>query len=84
MLRSWDLFARYVIPELNGYTANQKASADFVAAHKEELAAGRAAVIRATVQGNRRAQEALATTMRQLGGGAQAGIGPLAAKPKRK
>ena len=40
-LRSWELFARYVIPEINGYTANQKASAAVPARQPEGADAGR-------------------------------------------
>jgi limonene 1,2-monooxygenase len=65
-LRSWELFARYVIPELNGYTANQKVSAEFLAAHQAELMKGRAESIRATVKGNEKAQAALEVTMKGI------------------
>jgi limonene 1,2-monooxygenase len=87
-LRSWDLFARYVVPELNGYTRNQKASAEFLAEHKPELMAGRAESIRATVKGNEKAQAALAVTMQQMAGGHLApgafrpGIVPMPEKEK--
>ncbi|HEX2885758.1 LLM class flavin-dependent oxidoreductase [Vineibacter terrae] len=72
-LRSWELFARYVIPELNGYTRNQKASAEYLAAHRAELMAGRAESIRATVKGNEKAQAALAVTMQQMAAAPQGG-----------
>jgi limonene 1,2-monooxygenase len=49
-LRSWDLFARYVIPEINGYTRNLKASAEYLAANKVEPMNGLNAAIMATVQ----------------------------------
>ena len=80
-LRSWELFARYVIPELNGYTRNQKASADYLADHKQELMTGRVASIKATVEGNEKAQAALAVTLQQLatapqGGGFRPGAVP--------
>jgi len=76
------LFARYVIPQLNGYTRNQKASADHLAEHRHELMAGRVASIKATVRGNEKAQAALAVTLRQLaeapqGGGFRPGAIPL-------
>jgi limonene 1,2-monooxygenase len=84
MLRSWDLFARYVIPELNGYTRNQKASADYVADHQKELMAARAESIRATVKGNAKAEEALAITMRQLANAPAGGFSPGAVpKPEK-
>lgn len=81
-LRSWELFARYVVPALNGYTRNLQASADYMAAHQAELMAGRVASIKATVAGNERAAAALAVTMRQMaaapqGGGFRPGALPL-------
>jgi limonene 1,2-monooxygenase len=69
-LRSWELFARYVIPELNGYTRHQKISADFMADHRPELTAGRAQSILHAVQGDKRAEAALAQTMQQMAAGA--------------
>ena len=72
-LRSWELFARYVVPELNGYTVNQKISADFLADHKPELAKGRAESIRATVKDNAKAQAALEVTMKGLAAAQQSG-----------
>ncbi len=69
-LRSWDLFARYVMPELNGTTANLKASADYVAGHSDELAAGRSQSILKAVQGDKRAEKALQETMQQMASGA--------------
>jgi limonene 1,2-monooxygenase len=86
-LRSWELFARYVIPELNGYTRNQKASADYLAQHQQELMTGRVASIKATVQDNEKAQAALAVTLQQLakapqGGGFRPGSIPLPDPPE--
>ena len=46
-LRSWELFARYVIPEINGHTRNLKASAEYLAANKVELMTGLNAAIMA-------------------------------------
>jgi limonene 1,2-monooxygenase len=70
-LRSWELFARYVIPELNGYTVNQKVSAEFLAAHQAELMKGRAESIRATIKDNAKAQAALEVTMKAIAGAQQ-------------
>jgi hypothetical protein len=39
-MRSWELFARHVVPELNGFTRNLKASAEYVAQHRTELVSG--------------------------------------------
>jgi limonene 1,2-monooxygenase len=66
-LRSWELFARYVVPELNDYTRNQKASAEHMAQHREELIGGLIRSVKATLEGNERAQEAFAVTMHDLG-----------------
>ena len=86
-LRSWELFARYVIPELNGYTQNLRQSADYMAAHRQELMAGRVESIKATVQGNEKAQAALAVTLQQLakaphGGGFRPGALPVGKRRK--
>ena len=86
-LRSWELFARYVIPELNGYTQNLRQSADYMAAHRQELMAGRVESIKATVQGNEKAQAALAVTLQQLakaphGGGFRPGALPVGNPPE--
>jgi limonene 1,2-monooxygenase len=35
--RSWDLFARYVVPEINGYTAPLRQSADWYGEHNATL-----------------------------------------------
>jgi limonene 1,2-monooxygenase len=85
-LRSWELLARYVIPEINGYTRNQKTSAEYLAEHREELMTGRVQSIKATVEGNEKAQAALAVTLRQMakaaqGGGFRPGAAPLPDEP---
>lgn len=87
-LRSWELFARYVMPELNGYTQNQKASAEYLAANKQELMTGRVASIVAAVKGNATAEAAMAVTMAQMqaqpqGGGWRPGVVPSAEDAKK-
>ena len=72
-LRSWDLFARYVIPEINGYTRNLKASAEYLAANKVELMAGLNAAVMAKVQGNKVAEAAMAVTRQRMASQAQGG-----------
>lgn len=64
-LRSWDLVARYVIPELNGYTRSLHASAEYVHENKEQLMAGASAAVLAKIQQHDKARDALATTLRQ-------------------
>jgi limonene 1,2-monooxygenase len=66
MLRSWELFARYVVPELNGYTANQRKSADFLHDHQTELIGGAAAAVMAKINENDKAKQAMAVTMQQM------------------
>ena len=39
-MRSWDLFARYVIPEINGYTVGLRESQEYLNRHQAELMAG--------------------------------------------
>ena len=73
MLRSWDLFARYVVPELNGYTRNLQGSADFVHDNKKELIAGATAAVMAKVNADPRAAEAMAATIKQMKERAQGG-----------
>ncbi|WP_439814257.1 LLM class flavin-dependent oxidoreductase [Zavarzinia sp. CC-PAN008] len=85
-LRSWDLFARYVMPELKMSTRNQRASAEFLATHKGELMSGMQAAIMAKVVGNARAEEAMAITAQQAtapqGGGWRPGVGIAGLKDK--
>ncbi len=72
-LRSWDLFARYVAPELNGYTRSLQASADFVEENKKDLISGATAAVVAKIQGDERAAAAMKVTMEQAQKQAQGG-----------
>jgi limonene 1,2-monooxygenase len=65
-LRSWELFARYVAPELNGFTEAQNASAQFVHEHKTELVAGATAAIMSKIQEDEKAAAAFAITLKQM------------------
>lgn len=81
--RSWELFARYVIPEINGYTRSQRESAGYLEAHKQELIAGAGAAVMAKIQEDPRAAAAMAVTMKQAqqqaqGGGWRPGAAPTA------
>ena len=60
--RSWDLVARYVVPEVNGYTRNLRASMEFVSTHREAFGRAQQAVM-AKIMENDRAAAALATTL---------------------
>jgi limonene 1,2-monooxygenase len=64
--RSWDMFARYVIPELNGSLRPQQDSADYVEANKADLMAGASAAVMSKIMQNERAAAAMATTMQQI------------------
>lgn len=64
--RSWDLVARYVIPEINGALRAQQASADFVEARKEELMAGASKAVMAKIMSDEKAAAALGVTMQQI------------------
>ena len=72
-LRSWDLFARYVVPELNGHTKNMQGSADFVEKNQKELIGGATAAVIAKIQEDPRAAAAMQVTMRQAQKQAQGG-----------
>jgi limonene 1,2-monooxygenase len=65
-LRSWELFAHYVVPEVNGLTAPQRDSAAYLHEHKRELIAGANAAVMAKIQANERARDAMAVTMEQI------------------
>jgi limonene 1,2-monooxygenase len=75
-LRSWELFARYVAPELNGLTAGQRGSAQFVEEHKSELIAGATAAIMAKIQENEKAAAAFTVTLKQMQEGSGTGFRP--------
>src|SRR5947208_2873559 len=49
-LKSWDLFARYVVPAVNGYTAPIETSRDYVAERKGELMEGAANAVLAAIR----------------------------------
>ncbi|HEX9257951.1 MAG TPA: LLM class flavin-dependent oxidoreductase, partial [Acidimicrobiales bacterium] len=65
-LRSWELFARYVIPEVNGHLRALRRSAEYLSTNKAELMASASAAIMQKVLANDRAAQAMATTMQQL------------------
>jgi len=65
-LRSWELFARYVMPEVNGFSENQKASAQFLVDNQKQLMAGAGAAIMAKITQNEKAAAAMAVTMKRM------------------
>jgi limonene 1,2-monooxygenase len=65
-MRSWDLVARYVIPELDGSLRPLRASADYVHENQGELIAGASAAVMQKIMANETAAAAMAVTMRQI------------------
>ncbi|PPQ37996.1 LLM class flavin-dependent oxidoreductase [Rhodopila globiformis] len=60
-MRSWDMVARYVVPEINGYLAGLRRSREFVASNREYFDRARDAVM-AKINENENAAAALAVT----------------------
>src|SRR5437763_2538148 len=63
--RSWDMVARYVVPEINGYLAKLRASREFVASNREYFNRAREAVM-AKITENPAAAAALTVTKSPL------------------
>jgi limonene 1,2-monooxygenase len=59
--RSWDMVARYVVPEINGYLAGLRTSREFVVNNREYFNRAREAVL-AKINENEAAAKALAVT----------------------
>jgi limonene 1,2-monooxygenase len=64
-MRSWDMVARYVVPEINGYLAHLRTSREFVANNREYFNRARQAVM-AKITENPAAAEALKVTKSPL------------------
>ena len=64
-MRSWDMVARYVVPEINGYLTGLRTSRDFVANNREYFNRAREAVM-AKITENEAAAAALAVTKSPL------------------
>ena len=64
--RSWDLVARYVVPEVNGFTRGLRASMQFLNENQAELMAGASAAVMQKIMAHDGAARAMATTMEQL------------------
>ncbi len=60
-MRSWDMVARYVVPEINGYLAGLRTSREFVASNREYFDRARDAVL-SKIHENDAAAAALAVT----------------------
>ena len=61
-MRSWDLVARYVIPEINGYVAKLRESREYLVQHRESFERAGAAVMQ-KIMGHEGAAAALKETM---------------------
>ena len=64
-MRSWDMVARYVVPEINGYLAGLRTSREFVAGNREYFNRARDAVM-AKITENPAAAKALTVTKSPL------------------
>jgi limonene 1,2-monooxygenase len=64
-IRSWDMVARYVVPQINGYLAGLRTSREFVANNREYFNRARQAVM-AKITENALAAEALKVTKSPL------------------
>ena len=62
-LRSWDLVARHVVPEINGFLEGYRTSRQYVVEHRESFERAGAAVMQ-KIMGNERAAAALQETVR--------------------
>ena len=65
-LRSWDLVARYVVPEINGLTAGLRASAQYLHENQADLMGGASRAVMAKIMSHDGAAKAMATTMEQM------------------
>ena len=65
-LRSWELFARYVIPELQGTTRNLRASQQYLHDNQAELMGGASRAVMSKIMGHEGAAAAMATTMANM------------------
>ena len=71
-LRSWELLARYVVPEINGYTRGLWNSMQYLHDNQSELMAGAGAAVMQKILAHEGAAKAMATTMQQMASQAEA------------
>jgi limonene 1,2-monooxygenase len=64
-MRSWELAARYVVPELNGYTAGLRESQRYLHENQADLMGGASRAVLSKIMAHDGAAKALATTMEQ-------------------
>ncbi len=65
-LRSWELFARYVIPELQGATRNIKTSQQYLHDNQAELMGGASRAVLSKIMSHEGAAAAMATTREKM------------------
>jgi limonene 1,2-monooxygenase len=65
-MRSWELVARYVMPELNGYTVRMRESQQYLHDHQAELMGGATRAVMSKILAHEGAAAAMATTMEQM------------------
>jgi limonene 1,2-monooxygenase len=65
-MRSWELVARYVIPELNGDTVRMRESQQYLHDHQAELMGGATRAVMSKILAHEGAAAAMATTMEQM------------------
>ncbi len=82
-MRSWDMVARYVVPEINGYMAGLRRSQQYVINNRESFDRGREAVM-AKIAGNAAATEALAVTRSSMLSASASNVPDLTKKRARK
>ena len=87
-MRSWDMVARYVVPEINGYLKELRKSQEFVSTNREYFDRARDAVM-AKITENDAARAALAVTKSAMLSASASNVPDLqkaraAAKPKAK
>jgi len=80
--RSWDLVARHVIPEINGYLEGYRASRQYVIDHRESFERAGAAVM-SKIMGNEKAAAALQETLAGAATAMPAGHAPDLRKAKK-
>lgn len=72
-MRSWELMARYVIPEINGYTAGLRDSQRYLHENQDDLMAGAGRAVMSKIMAHEGAAKAMATTMEQAAAAATSG-----------
>jgi limonene 1,2-monooxygenase len=63
--RSWELFARYVVPEINGYTTRLRESQQYLHDNQADLMAGAGRAVMSKIMAHEGAAAALSTTLEQ-------------------